>query len=275
MSFDPATEPAPLRAVVAGDQVTCSLEEAALHLARQEYPELDLSPWVGQIDRYAERIRSLLTEHPDAPEIIGAVNDVLFRELGFQGNTEDYYDPRNSFLNEVIARRTGIPITLSTLYMAVARRVGCEMHGTAFPGHFLVRASRPGWPIVVDPFHGGQVLSEAECRERLEQNASLRWDPMYVQPVPARAVLRRMLNNLRAIYLEQRDWKRLLRTVVQILVVTPEDHDEHFTLGVALAGTGRRADAMDALERFLALRPDTPQRGRAEKMLRELRARQS
>ena len=275
MTFDPATESAPLRAVLAGDQVTCSLEEAALHLARQEYVALDPKAWLDPIDGYAQRVRQLLTAHPDPPEIIGAVNDVLFRELGFHGNTEDYYDPRNSFLNEVIARRTGIPITLSTLYMAVARRAGCELHGTAFPGHFLVRASRPGWPIVVDPFHGGQVLSEAECRERLERNASLRWDPMFVQPVPARAVLRRMLNNLRAIYLDRRDWNRLLRTSVQILVVTPEDHDEHFTLGVALAGLGRSADALEALERFLELRPDTPERGRVEKMVRELRARRS
>jgi regulator of sirC expression with transglutaminase-like and TPR domain len=273
MSFDPATEPAPLRDVVAGGQLACTLEEAALHLARQEYSDLDVSVWVGQIDGYANRVRELLTAHPDAPEIIGGVNDVLFRELGFHGNTDDYYDPRNSFLNEVIARRCGLPITLSTLYIAVARRVGCELHGTAFPGHFLVRSSRPGWPIVVDPFHGGLVLSEAECRERLEQNGSLRWDPMFVEPVPARAVLRRMLNNLRAIYLDRRDWHRLLRTVVQILVVTPEDQDEHFTLGVALAGVGRSGDAVDQLERFLALRPDTPQRGRVEKMMRELRAR--
>ena len=273
MAFDPASERVPLRDVVAGGQVTCPLEEAALHLARQEYPELELRPWLNQIDGFADQVRSLLTEHADPPEIVGAVNDILFRDLGFRGNTEDYYDPRNSFLNDVIARRCGIPITLSTLYMALARRVGCELQGTGFPGHFLVRASRPGWPILVDCFHGGLILSEEECREMVAQSGTSTWDPAFVQPVPARAILRRMLNNLRAIYLDRRDWERLRRTALQILVVTPEDHDEHFTLGVALAGVGRASDAVDELERFLQLRPETSNRWRAEKMLRELRAR--
>ncbi len=270
---DPRAERAPLEDVVVAGQLRCSLEEAALHLARQEFPELDITSYTTQLDGVADRVRPLLSNDAPAPEIIGATSDVLFRSLGFRGNDDDYYAPDNSFLNVVVDSRRGIPISLAVVYAAVTRRLGLELRGTAFPGHFLLRSNRPGWPILIDCFHGGRILSEEDCRARVAALGWDSWDPRCVDEVPDTAVLRRMLNNLKLIYLKQREWERLRRTVLQIFVVTPEDYDELFTLALALAGVGRRDDAIAHLERFLELRPETPNRNTAVRMLRELKER--
>jgi len=268
---DPRNERVPLEDVFVAGSLRCSLEEAALHLARQEYPELEIDRWLGELDAIAARVRPLLSADAPAPEIIGATSDVLFHELGFQGNDADYYAPQNSFLNIVIEARSGIPISLAVVYRGVASRLGLELEGTAFPGHFLLRSPRPGWPILIDCFHGGHILTEDDCRARVAAVGWDTWDPSVVEAVADTAILRRMLNNLKLIYLKQRDWERLRRTVLQMFVVTPDDHEELFTLGVALAGVGRRDDAIAHLERFLELRPNTPNRNAASRMLAELR----
>jgi regulator of sirC expression with transglutaminase-like and TPR domain len=275
MDKDAAWDWAPLREVVRGGELLCSLEEGALVLARQEHPDLDLQPSLTRLDSIADLARPMLSERPDPPEIVGVLNDVLFRDLGFHGNQDDYYDPRNSFLNDVLERRAGIPISLSTVYMAVARRVGLDLRGTNFPGHFLVVHERPGWPIVIDAFDRGRILTREDCDDRLVFMGGLAWSPKHIAPISDLAILRRMLNNLKMIYFSQRDWERLLRTAAQMLVVTPEDHDEHFACGVALAGTGEVRLAIGELERYLALRPEAPNRDEVLDLLSELRQRQA
>jgi len=261
---------APLVQAITAGQLHVSLETAALILAQQEYPTLDPAPWLAQIDALAAAGRGSLSAQPDAPEIVGVTSDLLFRDGKFHGNTGDYYDPRNSFLNDVIARRTGIPITLSILYMAVARRLGLELHGTAFPGHFLVVHPRPGWPVVLDAFGHGRILSEDECR-RLAEQQGFPWDRRTLDPLPATLVLRRVLNNLKAIYAGRQDWARLLRTSAQILAVTPEDSSEYFTQGVAWAGLGRRETAIATFEHYLTVRPDASNRDDVLDLLSQLR----
>jgi regulator of sirC expression with transglutaminase-like and TPR domain len=256
-----------------GNELTCSLEEGALVLARQEYPELDPQPWLTRLDGIADLARPMLSGQPDPPEAVGVLNDVLFRDLGFHGNQDEYYDPRNSFLNDVLERRSGIPISLSTVYMAVARRIGLPLRGTAFPGHFLVVHERAGWPIVIDAFDRGRILTREDCEERLTRLGGPGFEPLFLAPVSDLAILRRMLNNLKMIYFGRRDWERLLRTAAQMLVVTPEDHDEHFTCGVALAGIGEVRDAIGELQRYLALRPETANRDEVLDLLSELRRR--
>lgn len=261
---------APIEQALSGQKLRVPLEEAALILARQEYPGLDPAPWLEQIDAWAAAGHGQLSAQPDAAEIVGVTSDILFRDRKFRGNATDYYDPRNSFLNDVIARQTGIPITLSILYMAVARRLGLGLQGTAFPGHFLVVHRRPGWPVVLDAFDQGRILSEDECRQ-LAQHQGFAWDPRVLDPVPGRLVLRRVLNNLKAIYAGQQDWTRLLRTSAQILAVTPEDSTELFTQGVASAGLGRRDDAIRSFERYLTALPGAPNRDDVLDMLSQLR----
>jgi regulator of sirC expression with transglutaminase-like and TPR domain len=270
----PEWDRAPLRDVVVEGGLRGSLEEAALVLARQEYPDLQPGPYLERLEGIAGLARPLLSAHPDPPEIVGVLNDVLFRDLGFSGNSENYYDARNSFLNDVLDRRTGIPISLSVLYMSVARRLGLGLRGTAFPGHFLLRLERAGpWPIVIDAFDRGRILTFDDCRERLTRLAGLDWNPEFLAPVADLSILRRMLNNLKLIYFSQRDWARLLRTVTQILVVTPEDHEERFTRGVALTGIGELRAAIVELESFLRLRPEAPNRDAVLDLLRDLRQR--
>lgn len=261
---------APLAAVLDSDGLRCSLEEAALVLARQEYPDLDPRPWLERLDAFAALARPLLSPRPDTPEIIGVVNDVLFRDAGFRGNEMDYYDPHNSFLNEVLERRVGIPISLATIYLAVARRVGLTLHGTAFPGHFLLVSPRSGWPIVLDAFDRGRILSQDDCMARIAAMGG-RWDASFLDPVSGRAILRRMLNNLRAIYFERRDWPRLLRTVTQILRLEPTAHDECFTRGIAFAGVGEPQRAIAELERYLEHCPGAANNQAARDLIAELR----
>ena len=256
-----------------GRELVCSLEEGALVLARQEYPDLDPQPWLTRLDGIADLARPMLSEEPDPPEIVGVLNDVLFRDLGFHGNQDDYYDPRNSFLNDVLERRAGIPISLSTVYMAVARRVGLDLRGTNFPGHFLVVHERAGWPIIIDAFDRGRILTREDCEERIARLREVGWSPTYLAPVSDLAILRRMLHNLKEIYFDRRDWERLLRTAAQVLVVSPEDHDEHFTCGVALAGMGELRDSIGELERYLAMRPEAMNRDQVLDLLSDLRRR--
>jgi len=261
---------APLASVLGPDGLRCSLEEAALVLARQEYPDLDPLPWLERLDALAALARPLLSPQPDTPEIIGVVNDVLFRDAGFRGNDIEYYDPRNSFLNDVLARRTGIPISLSIIYIAVARRVGLVLHGTAFPGHFMLTSPRAGWPIVLDAFDRGRILDEEDCTARIAAMGN-RWNASFLDPVSDRAILRRMLNNLRGINFERRDWPRLLRTVTQILALEPTAHDERFTRGVAFAGVGEPQRAIAELEIYLARCPGASNTQAARDLISELR----
>jgi regulator of sirC expression with transglutaminase-like and TPR domain len=193
--------------------------------------------------------------HSDAAEIIGAVNDVLFRDLQFRGNTADYTDARNSFLNDVIERRIGIPITLSVVYMAVARRIGLALHGANFPGHFLIVRPRPQWPVVLDAFERGRILAPEDCAQ-LVARLGVAWDGGAPQPASDIAILRRMLENLKNIYTAARDWGRLLRTSEQIMVLTPDDIEQHRVQGVALAGMGEMSAAIRAFERYLEAQPD-------------------
>jgi len=262
---------APLREVVARGNLSCTLEEAALVLARQEYPDLVLTPWIERLDAFAGLVSPLLSNHADAPEIVGVLNDVLFHDLQFRGNRRNYYDPRNSFLNDVLDRRVGIPITLSIAYMAVARRVGLQLNGTAFPGHFLMVHERVDWPIVIDAFERGRVLLREDCEQLLERADLKEWDNQYLEPVSDLAILRRMLNNLQSIYLGSRDWPRLLRTANQILVVTPEDHDEHFTRALALAGCKESTAAIAEFELYLQLRPESEHRETVLRFIADLR----
>src|SRR5207247_3635399 len=145
------------------------LGHASLLIAREEYPELDVHGYLGRLDEMAREIRGRMKGTEGAKSQIAHLNRLLFEEMGFRGNREEYYDPRNSFLNDVLDRRIGIPITLSTVYLEVGRRIGCRLSGVAFPGHFLVRlVGRGAMPDVLsEPLNRGRILSETECRAHL------------------------------------------------------------------------------------------------------------
>jgi regulator of sirC expression with transglutaminase-like and TPR domain len=214
------------------DDAKIDLARACLMIAQDAYPSLEIDRYLGEIERMAIRLRSRLPASGDAEERVVALNQFLFIDLGYVGNTEDYYDPRNSYLNEVIDRRTGMPITLAILYMELGRRIGLPLEGISFPGHFLVRVRLRAGTLVLDPFVGGAPLSEPELRLRLQrvippgatQNVPVAELPLdqFLEPATNRQILARVLRNLKGIYREADKPERLLEVLNRMLVVSPE-----------------------------------------------------
>jgi regulator of sirC expression with transglutaminase-like and TPR domain len=198
------------------------LDVASLLIAEWEYEGLDVSRYVSLLDDFGERVQQARQERQDeAFGEIRALNRTLFHELGFRGNQDDYYDPRNSFLHQVMERRTGIPITLSVLYMEVARRAGVRVDGISFPGHFLVRYDQGASSVIIDPFRMGMTLDAADLGALLKRargpEAELTVDAL--APASKREILLRMLTNLAHIYRERGDEMRMLAVLARMHVL--------------------------------------------------------
>jgi regulator of sirC expression with transglutaminase-like and TPR domain len=227
--------------VAARPDAEIDLASAALLIAEDAYPGLDIASYLAALDRVgqAAQARVLELSKPGDPRAsvepkLRAVLDLLYRELGFRGDDVDYYDPRNSYLNEVLDRRKGIPITLALVLIETLRRAGVEAHGVGFPGHFLVRTAGLRGPLFVDPF-AGELLTRERMRalhERVGGDAGDP-DPRLLEPVGARAILVRMLNNLRGIFATRADRVRLRQTLERLMILapSPELTSELVTLG--------------------------------------------
>lgn len=210
-----------------------NLAEAALVVARIEYPRLDPEPYLTRLDAMGEAARRIVERHTrtasDASVLgcIAALNEFLFDDLGFAGNQDKYEDPRNSCLNEVLDRRTGIPITLSLVFIEVARRAGIRAEGVNFPGHFLVRCpeagDRGGTGIIVDPFHKGTLLTERDCRLLFKRHAgsAMAFGRSLLAPATRTQVVVRMLLNLKRLYVNMRSFPQALQAIELLLALTP------------------------------------------------------
>ena len=186
-----------LRDLIQQPEERIDLAEAALLIAAGEYPDLDRGKYIRRLDTMAETVRQRIGSTADPRQIIAEINLYLFQEEGFSGNSEDYYDPRNSFLNEVLERKTGIPITLSTVYLEIAWRLKFPLFGVGMPGHFLVK--HPHCKTLIDPFAKGRILTEEDCWEQMKQllGKSVPVHKSYLEGVSKRHIVTRMLNNLR------------------------------------------------------------------------------
>lgn len=235
-----------------------SLARAALYLAQEDSPQLVVDDYLAQLDRMAATLRQRLPTDPYPLKIIRAINEYLFNDLNFRGNSIDYYDPRNSFLNEVLERRVGIPITLSLVYLELANRIEFPMVGVSMPGHFLVRPTVDEMDILVDPFHRGEILFAQDCSDRLKQmfGESARLEPQYLAPITPVAFLARMLTNLKMIYLQNRDVPRALDAINRILLINPDAVAEWRDRGLIHYQQGQINEARFDLERYLYERPD-------------------
>jgi regulator of sirC expression with transglutaminase-like and TPR domain len=247
------------RRLVAGPDASVDLAFASLLIASEEYPGLDVPHYLETLDRMGREVQERLGRGPRAA--VEALSTYLFEEAGFRGNTEEYYDPRNSFLNEVIDRRTGIPITLSMIYMEVAHRAGLDVFGVGLPGHFLVRAKGPGGALLVDPFHGGAVMSEADCQKRLDRvfDGRLRLEPGMLAPCARKGILARMLRNLKVIYVKADDYPRALRTLDLLLCLDPKSGEDLRDRGLLHAAFDCYGLAAADLEAYVALAPAAPE----------------
>jgi regulator of sirC expression with transglutaminase-like and TPR domain len=229
------------------------LDEAALAIAEEEYPRLEPEEVLVRLDRLAERVRRKAPLGRSATAL-HALRKVLFEEEGYRGNEADYGDPRNSFLNDVVERRVGLPITLCVLYMEVARRAGLELHGVGFPGHFLAKyVSASGAEVFVDAFHGGEMLSADECVARYRARTGGRdLDRRHLAAITPRQILARMLYNLKRTYLERRDDVRAWWVLDRILLVSPGQLEAMRDRGLVGARLGVASAAERDLESYLA-----------------------
>jgi regulator of sirC expression with transglutaminase-like and TPR domain len=235
------------------------LLRAALTFARIEDPQLDLEHYMHRVEELARRVAARIQDLDDPAQVIAALNEVLFQEEMFRGNTVDYYSPRNSFLHHVLDRRLGIPITLALVYMEVARRVGFPLFGVGMPGHFLLKHyDVDGRSILIDAFERGQVVTEEDCRQKLKSiyAGQVTLQPEFLLPVTRRQMLTRMLNNLRSIYLSQRDFRRAVQVVDLILVIYPRSPEDVKQRAVLRYNLDDYRGALSDFDEYVKMSPD-------------------
>lgn len=233
------------------------LIRAALVIARTEYSDLDIENYASRVEELARRVASLTPDlHPQ--RTLTALNHVLFGELKLRGNREDYYDPRNSFLNDVFDRGLGIPITLAIVYMEVARRVGFSLSGVGMPGHFLLKHySSEGQETLIDCFNRGDVLSRKDCQSRLDEiySGEMKLRPEFLHPISRRQILTRMLNNLKTVYLSTRKFRKALAIADLVLVIHPQSAEDVKQRALLRYSMNLHRLAAEDLEEYLKISP--------------------
>jgi len=243
------------------DDESLPLLSTALLIARDEYPGLDPQQYDATVQAHVEHLRAEVDTIDAAPLKMAAVNRHLFDELGYSGDHDEYYDPRNSYLNQVFERRLGNPISLALVQIEVARRLGIALDGVSFPGHFLVRLPVDDGVLVMDPFNGGRPLGVDELRERASSH--LGGQPpddqvlaQILDPAPSRAILMRMLRNLHGVYAQARQWDRAARSADRLLKLAPEQDDALRDRGLAYLALDYLSGARRDLGRYLTRNPD-------------------
>jgi len=284
------------------------LTRAALLISRTRYPNLDIEAYAARIDSLARRVAGLVPKSDsqsatngvaedaaklDARQTISALNYVLFGELGLRGNRDDYYDPRNSFLNDVLDRGLGIPISLSVVYLEVARRIGFPVAGIGMPGHFLLQyrpttdtdsdGNLPGvkaadqldvnQEVLIDCFNQGHMLSPEDCQERLNEiySGQMNLRPEFLHPVNHRQILARMLNNLKTVYLSTRDFRKALIIADLMLVIRPHSAEDVKQRALLRYSLEMHNLAAEDLEEYLRLAPAAEDAGEVKQMSLSIR----
>lgn len=272
--------PTPLEyfaSLVASDE-QFPLLEAAASLAMDEYPELDVQQVPGAMDHLLSRARRRLAGIADPAQRFQALNRFFFGDLGFCGNVNHYHDPENSYLHTVLRTRRGIPVSLAVLWLELATGIGLDAQGVGFPGHFLVRVQLAQGPVFLDPFTG-RLPSREDLSERLDAIrpahkgalAPVSSVDRYLQAVSPRAIVARMLRNLKDIHRTQEDWPRLLAAQDRLIVLLPQAWEEFRDRGLVLAELGEREAAVRDLETYLARAPASPDRRAVQNRLADLR----
>ncbi len=248
------------------------LAKAALYIAEEEYSQLDIEKYINAINSMAMELESRLPLEKYPLKIVQCINRYLYDELGFRGNKQNYYEPQNSFLNDVIERRVGIPITLALLYIEIARRINFPMVGIGMPGHFLIRPDIPEIEIFVDAFNNGEIMFLQDCQERLSQiyQQNIPLQPEFLAPVTKKQFLARMLTNLKYIYLKQQELEKALLSVERILLLFPSAALELRDRGLLCYQMGRFNQAAVDLQAYLTQAPDAEDASSIRRLLIKL-----
>ncbi len=262
-----------LAALAADPCAAVDMAQLALAVAADEYPALDSRAYLDRLDCLAAILSPRLTGSLESR--VAELTAFLFEEEAFTGNAPRYYDPVNSYLNAVLDRKLGIPLTLSLVAMAVGGRCGLTVVGVGLPGHFVAKATDGATEVIFDPFHGGQPLDPSDCACLVEAVSGLAFDPTPANLAAATpgAIACRMLSNLKAVYANVGDYRRAARVVGRLTQLFPTDLDQRRDLGVLLAQAGQSGQAIDPLETYLAARPDGDDAPAVRAFLKEARGR--
>ena len=258
------------------------LFEAAISLAQDEYPELDVQQVLGEVDQLCARLKRRMP--PDAAPMhrLRLLNQFFFTTLGFGGNINNYYEPDNSFIHAMLRTRRGIPITLAVLWLELAQSLGLSAQGVGFPGHFMMKVSLPKGQVVMDPMDG-KSLSRDQLAERLEpfKRPAAPVDDfeaplgLYLQSAPARDIIARMLRNLKEIYKSQADWPRMLAVMDRLIILLPQAWSEYRDRGLVHSELSHARQAVQDLERYVAHAPNGADIHAVVQRLNELRRMES
>ncbi len=263
-----------LRAVVSMPDHKIRLAEAALVIARYQYPSLDQSTYLSRLAELGDTLRSRISGLKDPTDMVAELNRMLFEEEGFKGDAFNYYDPRNSFLNQVMERKLGIPITLSLVYMEVGRRAGLPLYGIGLPGHFITGFMSDAGRILIDPYNEGEILTEDFCRAmvRLSGRAPQGFSPRFLDPVWPKQILVRLLRNLKVSYWMQGPEMRMLQVIEWVTILDPESPVEYRERGFINEALGDPGKAAEDFERYLRLAPDAEDREMIGEAIARLKA---
>ena len=251
------------------DQI--DLAKGALLIARNAYTDLDIEVYLQRLNQMAEELQSQIGREADTSEQIHHLNRYLFEAQGFAGSSqENYYDARNSYLNDVLERRIGIPITLSIVYMEVGKRIGLPLVGVGFPGHFIVK--HRDLETVIDPFEGGQILSDEDLSERLTQlfREPVSMHPQFLQAVTNKEILARMLRNLKQIHFREEAFEKAVRTAEQITWLAPESAQDYRDLGYLYYQVNAYGKSLASFNTYLRLSDGPPDREEISRNIRVL-----
>jgi regulator of sirC expression with transglutaminase-like and TPR domain len=262
-----------LRQILQHSEHKPRLDRAALELATIQFPDLEFEPVLDRLNELASQVGDRLRNFNDGRDFVETAQRYLFQELGFHGNEENYFDPLNSCLNQVLERRTGIPVTLSVMYMEIARRLHMPVFGISMPRHFVIEFNDGNYSAYIDPFHGGRTVTARECLMLAQVP-----DPAVLRRASPRQIIVRMLQNLQRTYLERSDWPRAVETLD--LLVLAASHDappdpvelagRHKLRGLLSLELKRHQAARADLETYLRLKPDAADRSEILKQLESI-----
>ena len=251
-----------------------SLAKAALFFAQTQYPDLNPDDYLTKLDAIASVLQEKLPDNSYPLKMIQTINQYLFEELRFTGNTRDYYDPRNSYLHEVLDRKLGIPISLSILYLEIAQRLNFPMVGIGMPGHFLIRPNFEDAGIFVDAFNQGEILFPEDCESRLQQvyQQPVKLESAFLEAISNRQILVRMLTNLKIIYINNHLYENALQVINSLLILMPDSDMELRDRGLLYYQMGDGEHAIIDLETYLKLSPNAQDAPAISQLLEQIRS---
>jgi len=259
---------------VARPDAELNMARAALLVAQEEYPQIPVELYLARLDQMAEEVKDRLSDETAPMVVLDELMEMLFRRRRFRGNREAYYDPRNSFLNDVLDRGVGIPLTLGMILLEVGWRLGLPLEGVNFPSHFLVRYRGDALNLLLDPFDDGKVRFEDQAQELLDQvyGGMVKVQDSFLRKATRRDMLVRLLTNLKGVYVNVGDNVRALGVVERLLVLQPTSRGDLRARGLLLARLGRRAEAAEQLQVYLDLAPGAGDAERIRSLVEDLRA---